>query len=43
VLVEHVMACAKPQKVVGNSIAKGDRFGRFTASEVRQLARQHDE
>jgi hypothetical protein len=33
----------KPQKVVGNSTAKGDRFGRFTASEVRQLARQHDE
>jgi hypothetical protein len=29
--------------VVGNSMAKGDRFGRFPASEMRQIARQHDE
>ena len=35
-------AC-KPQKVVGNSEAKINIFGRRRASEVRQILRAHDE
>jgi hypothetical protein len=32
----------KPAKVAGNSTAKGDRFGRFKARDVRQLLREGD-
>ena len=32
----------KPSKVVGNSTGKGDRFGKFRASEMRQIVRKND-
>jgi len=33
----------KPQKVVGNSMAKMDRFGKRKASDVRAMLRGSDE